>query len=1311
MGAGRFKEAVLLLTARVRQAPADVASHYNLGFALQHLGRLEQAIEAYRRSAQLNPALAEACVNMGVCLQKLERLPEAEASFREALNRNPRLFQANLNLGLVLTKMSRRAESLAHFRAALALDATSTQAWDHLCGNLRALRRVSEAIEVFRRWEASAPETPELALAGLSMSRLMADAERERRYLELCLRWPFDTPEPSQIAEIIAQAQYFDVPRESLGDLYRRYQARMREEGFEDFSGQLRRTKGAQIRLGYLSPDFRTHVMGRLMRHVFQLHDRNRFDLYAFSLAEPRFEDKLTDDFRHLSTRFSTLAGLTDAQAARQIADHDLDILVDLAGHTAGGRPNILAHKPARVIITHMGYHGCIGIDQVDFKLTDSVADLPENERYQVERLLFMDTCVFPFDHVDASVPEGYSKASFGVEGRFVFGEFVNAMKLSPRLLAVWALIFERVPEAVLAFSLVDASDESPFRAAASRAGISPERLLFLPAQGDHERLRARYSVIDAVLDTFPYSGGDTTLSALDSGVPVVTLKGLRHSERTSASILAHLGLDELVAETEEDYVATAIRLATDPEFLARTKSRVLQSVGDRRSAGLGGYVRSLERAYEDALRIKGVSLAEQGSIAVDEFQTLFRTALAEHKAGNIEAALNGYETLLREQPAYPPLCYFLAMLLRSRGNTARARDLLRKAIQVSPSYSDARVALGNLELDEGAPAIAASMFRAVTSFRPERADGWSGLGLALQAIEDIDGAVEALARAASLAPKDWVVHYNLAIALQRARRYDAARESYRAALAIKKDSPETLFNYGLLLAELGRRDLAIGSWRAALAADPTFEPAYYQLRHALHASGRIDLWISNYEAYSRHCPDVPRLDPYAIDIAFHQGDLAEAGRRFRRAVEAALLERDHEVAAELLEELLYVALFFDIDESEMLALYGRYDAASRALHSQLPLLPPRETGTRIRIGYLSADFRDHVMGRMAFEILTRHDRAAFEVFGFSLSLQEDPWTGRVRSACDHYEVLAGMSERAAAEAIARHRLDLLVDLCTHTKGSRPAILAFKPARVQVTHVASAGALGLSAVDFKLTDGHWDVPGSQATLIEKLLPMEGCVFPYPKFPRVSQAAVSRFEIGIPDRAFVFGAFAQIQKLSPRLLSSWRQIMDRVLEAYIAFSPLSPGAVPAYQRLLDAGGIDPARALFIPQGSNEEQNLARYRHIDAVLDTFPYSGTNGTMEALSQGVPVVALSGSRACERSSLSILVNAGLSELVAPSAASYIDLAVRLAHDRDYQRAMRALIDERLPASVLADGVAHVRHLEEAYRRALSMSGVRIGK
>jgi predicted O-linked N-acetylglucosamine transferase (SPINDLY family) len=203
--------------------------------------------------------------------------------------------------------------------------------------------------------------------------------------------------------------------------------------------------------------------------------------------------------------------------------------------------------------------------------------------------------------------------------------------------------------------------------------------------------------------------------------------------------------------------------------------------------------------------------------------------------------------------------------------------------------------------------------------------------------------------------------------------------------------------------------------------------------------------------------------------------------------------------------------------------------------------------------------------------------------------------------------------------------------------------------------------------------------------------------------------VSRFEIGLPPGAFVFGAFVQIQKLSSRLLSVWRELFRRLPRARLAFSPLSAAAVPAYERILEANGIDPAHALFLPQGGTEARNQARYLHVDAVLDTFPYSGTNGTIEALNQGVPVVTLAGPRTCERSTLTILTHAGLPELVAATSEDYIALAVRLATDAGFMASMRAAIDERLPGSVLADGERHVRNLEQAWRRALALSGVKV--
>ena len=192
--AGRTEESLLVLQEVVRREPGDFGAQYNLGFVLQHLGRLEPAVEAYRAAVALNPRFGDARVNLGSCLQLLGRLEEAEREFAGAVEVAPDLHPAQLNLGMVRRRLGRHEESLAPLRAALALAPGDAQAWDHLYASLMVLKRPQEALETFFAWEPHAPSSPEVALAGLTLSRLAGDREREAKYLDQCVRWPFPAP-------------------------------------------------------------------------------------------------------------------------------------------------------------------------------------------------------------------------------------------------------------------------------------------------------------------------------------------------------------------------------------------------------------------------------------------------------------------------------------------------------------------------------------------------------------------------------------------------------------------------------------------------------------------------------------------------------------------------------------------------------------------------------------------------------------------------------------------------------------------------------------------------------------------------------------------------------------------------------------------------------------------------------------------------------------------------------------------------------------------------------------------------------------
>ena len=341
-------------------------------------------------------------------------------------------------------------------------------------------------------------------------------------------------------------------------------------------------------------------------------------------------------------------------------------------------------------------------------------------------------------------------------------------------------------------------------------------------------------------------------------------------------------------------------------------------------------------------------------------------------------------------------------------------------------------------------------------------------------------------------------------------------------------------------------------------------------------------------------------------------------------------------------------------------------------------------------------------MGRMMWEAIRRHDRSRFEVFFYSLSAVDDEWTARYRSLGDRMVDLGDASERDAASRIAEDGLDLLVDLATNTRGARPGILALKPARVQITHVASAGVVGLREIDYKLTDALAEAPGNQSTQIETLLPMQGCVYPYRHVAPAAEHGYRRDRLGIPADAVLIAAFVNPMKLSRRCLALWRQVLERVPRALLGLSPLSAGVGAAQRRLLAAAGIGEARTVAIAAGRDEAENQARYHLIDMVLDPMPYGGVNGTLEALDMGVPVVTLCGRRHGERSAYSILANLGVQQTVAHSESEYVAIATRLAEDRSFMAEVRAAIGAGLAGSPLTEMDAHTRHLERAYLTAL---------
>jgi predicted O-linked N-acetylglucosamine transferase (SPINDLY family) len=637
-----------------------------------------------------------------------------------------------------------------------------------------------------------------------------------------------------------------------------------------------------------------------------------------------------------------------------------------------------------------------------------------------------------------------------------------------------------------------------------------------------------------------------------------------------------------------------------------------------------------------------------------------------------------------------------------SEGHIARAREDLRAAVRVAPGFVDAVAALANLETAAGNAHEAMAVARRGLEHAQSAAALWRALGHAALAAADGHTAAEALSEAAVRDTTHAETHNNHGVALQMAHRGEEAARAYQRALSFAPQLYAADFNLGVLFDQQGNAPAAIAAYSNVLKRVPDHVPSYKALAETLRASGRFDAWFANFERFERHCPNHLALAAHALEACAYRADFARLERYLDGLREGRFTEGAPDEIQDALEQLLYLLHFFDVEP----ALIGRYarmhDTLVRKAHGEpRPPHAPRRPG-KPRIGYLSGDFRNHVMGKMMWQALRHHDRDAFEVFGYTTTDVRDEWTKRYESIFDSFTSIAARSDASAADRIAADDLDVLVDLSTHTKGSRPGVLARKPARVQITHVASAGTLGMSAIDYKLTDAYADVAFDPDAQIEPLLVMAGCVYPYRHIDTAAESLFTRERAGIPANATAIGAFVTPLKLSQRCLALWRDVLQRVPGAMLVFSPVQPSLRVVYQRICASVGIDAARIAFLPQGRDDAESQARYRVIDFVLDPMPYGGVNGTLEALDMGVPVVTLVGRRHAERTSYSILANLGVTDTVANTGGEYVDIAVRLATDRVFASDLRSRIRTALAHSALTDMPRHARNLEDAYLRAL---------
>lgn len=547
---------------------------YRLAHCHLALGDYARAEEALRREARDYPDSANARNTLGVALIGQSRHEEALAALLDALRIDPGHVEANSNAGGVLHKLGRDEEALTYLRRALAAQPDLVDANYNLGLALRTLERHEEAVGCFARLMTLAPRTPYL-LSALVWSELFT------------CNWPTAAQHIRALREQVREGRVPASPFTLLAvsdspDEQRRC-AELHARGLTAGAAPQPLWRGARstparLRIAYLSGDFHEHATAQLAARLFELHDRASFEVTAISYG-PDDGSPMRERLRRAFDRFVDVRTMSDASAAARMRELEIDIAVDLKGHTAHSRLAILAHRPAPVQATYLGFPGTLGANFIDYMLADRVVLPPEEERCYTERVVWLPHCYQVNDSARVISAAPMSRAQAGLpEDGFVFCAFNSTYKITAAMFEVWMRLLAAVPGSRL--WLMDPGEAVAKRnleRSALARGIEQARLCFAPRLGHAEHL-ARHRFADLFLDTLPVNAHTTASDALWAGLPVVTCLGTTFAGRVAASLLRAVGLPELVTGRLADYEALALQLAREPGRLAGLRERLARN-------------------------------------------------------------------------------------------------------------------------------------------------------------------------------------------------------------------------------------------------------------------------------------------------------------------------------------------------------------------------------------------------------------------------------------------------------------------------------------------------------------------------------------------------------------------------------------------------------------------------------------------------------------------------------------------------------------------------------------------------------------
>lgn len=587
--------AARLISKAIAIAPRNAAYHSNLGLAQKGLGQLDAALASLELALQIQPLYTDALSNRGLVLQELQQPAKAIDSYTQVLRQSPSMASAYYNRGNAYQDMKQLSSAVADYDMAILLHPDYAQAHFNKGNALRELKRLDEAVDSYDNAYRLNPHLPYLLGMRLNTRMMMCD-------------WSYFAADLSELIEgldrqsspsfpVIALTGSPQVQQKAAENWIRaKYPTR------PQLGPLAPRAAGGKIRIAYFSADFHEHPVMYLMAELFELHDKEQFEVLAFSY-DTHPDDPMRQRVRQAFNQFIDVQHQTDLQIAELARTLQIDIAIDLGGHTQNSRVGIFAYRAAPVQVSYIGYLGTMGAEYYDYLLADETIIPTESQKYYTEKIAYLP-CYQVNDSKRKISERVFTRSELGLpEEGFVYCCFNNNFKILPATLDSWVRILQAVPGSVLFLYAENPWAEHNLKREAQQRGLDPARLVF-GQRLNREDYLARYQVADLFLDTFPYNAGTTASDALCVGLPVLTMSGESFASRMAASLLANVGLPKLVTTSTADYESHAIQLGIQPQQVESIKESLKKKKDESILFSTSQFLEHLSNAFKAMLKI-----------------------------------------------------------------------------------------------------------------------------------------------------------------------------------------------------------------------------------------------------------------------------------------------------------------------------------------------------------------------------------------------------------------------------------------------------------------------------------------------------------------------------------------------------------------------------------------------------------------------------------------------------------------------------------------------------------------------------------